>query len=116
MDRQPSTPSTVSSEVFTISGLAITYSFGLTFFGSLPASSHPLSGRIGILDHDQSFRDPNLRRGQTDARRLAHGLDHVVDQRLQILVEVETGRALRRRTGSGRVTIVLSPMNSHLEK
>src|SRR5688500_5345366 len=40
-----------------------------------------------VLDHDDTLREPDLRRGETNAGSKAHGFDHVVYQGLEILVK-----------------------------
>jgi hypothetical protein len=75
-----------------ITGLATTYSLGFTSGAGFSLQPRPLFtfghlGRFGILHNDQPFADTHLGRGQTHARRGAHGLDHVIDQDLQALVE-----------------------------
>ena len=50
------------------------------------------------VDDEEPQRDADLRRGQPDARRRVHRLDHVVDQPLEAVVE---GRRRRRPAGGG---------------
>jgi len=72
---------TSSSECHRISGLMKT-------LGSLTAGLSGSSGsRLLKVDHQQPDRLSDLHRGEADAGRVVHRLEHVGDQRLQGVVE-----------------------------
>ena len=51
-----------------------------------------IAGRAKIDDEDPQ-RHADLRRGESDARRRVHRLDHVVDEPFDVGGDVSTGRA-----------------------
>jgi len=54
---------------------------------------------ITKFHHDQPFRNSNLRRGQANAGRLAHGFYHVINQFLKIPVKVRHFPCLAAQDG-----------------
>ena len=78
--------------------------FGVDEHPRLP--DRPLSGSSGSSGSWRSMTSrrighADLDRGKADARRGVHRLEHVGDERLQLVVEVSTGLEIWRRTGSG---------------
>ena len=66
---------------------------------------HELDELPGVLadrevDHDDAQGDADLRRGQADAGRGVHGLDHVVEERVDRAVDLAS-RARRARAAPG---------------
>ena len=47
--------------------------------------------RLLQVDHQHPFGHADLDRGQTDARRVVHGVEHVLDQRFQFVVKHRHG-------------------------
>jgi hypothetical protein len=58
---------------------------------------------FGIFNDRQLQRNVHLRGGKTDARRIAHRLDHVVDQGLQVFIEFGHGFCLAPKDRFGQI-------------
>jgi hypothetical protein len=60
---------------------------------------------IGILrlevDHQHAQRHPDLNRGEADARGVVHRLEHVLDQRLELVIELGDGFGHHLEAGIG---------------
>src|SRR6056297_1685443 len=48
---------------------------------------------LDAIHHDQPVKHPDLRRCQSDARRVIHGFQHVVSQHAQVVRQIAKGRA-----------------------
>ena len=69
-------------------------------------TSGPVLGLVvAEVDHEQPLADVDLRRGESDARRLVHRFEHVVDQLLEErIADFARSDALRDLT-QGRVAV-----------
>ena len=92
IDRQPSSWTRGSPPSDTISGLIITIGLRLSSLSETSSTS----SRRGT---------PTCTRGEADAGRGVHGLQHVVDQAPQVVIDALDGADGWRRIGSGSVTI-----------
>ena len=71
---------------------------------------------LGEIDHQHAQRFADLDRGQADAGRVVHGVQHVVGSLRTAASTRSTGLETWRRTGSGRMMSGLIVMVSHLSR